>query len=556
MSPLEDSLLSPAPKVNTRRNTMAASALDDGQLKMVRRSARVIAKKSEWDCEDMPPPSPVSTKRAMSVKKSTAKKLVRKTLVCGDDEEHFDAPNSPPKVAEPNCVSASRPNEVGEDTANETPAISEPTEALNESSGEKKNGTFDISKENVIDVSGVDLLTEDETENLSCISMLGAQLKASQIKSSDSETEDLLSVSALGAVLHVSESDQENLPSAAKPETRKASKFSTSAAAQKKFRSTRKTLVVSEDIDAASTDEATTDSPKAAYPSEDDKSKNDGNKTAPIEMLLQPVEALNESNDGKKNGTFDISKENVDADVSSTNVLTEDESDAEEKRNLPSVSILGMEPKKNKTPEIANSDSEHEILPSVSMLGNASIRKFKKEAHNNTRISIVDLTDSPAVKKTGATSELTKDGAESAKNAGVNDKTFSPVESSATSTLLTLAAAEKSTNNPTPSQVHTPFKRKSPRISNGASKRPLTSAKKKCLLSLAKQAIAERKSNKQVAFNSTATDRTRTPKRGLSMGIKKTPYRLPTEGKKKHEFPIHFFKFTNYFVVLRSQRFQ
>lgn len=534
MSPLEDPSLSPLPppKVNTRRNTMAASALDGGQLKMIRRSARVIAKKTEWECEDMPPPSPISTKRAMSVKKSTAKKPLRKTLVCGDDEEHFNAAKSPPKVAQLNFVSAPRPNESDEDTANETPVIPQPSEVLNESSGEKKNGTFEISKENMNDVSGVDLLTEDETDSLPSISMLGAQLKASKIQSSDSETENLLSVSALGAVRHASESDQENLAAAAKPKTKTASKSSITVAAKKKSRSTRKTLVVSRDTDGASTDDAIIDSPKAPKTSEDDRSNNEKNKTAPVETSLQPAEAVN---DEKKNGTFDVSKENVNADVSGTNLLTEDESDAEEKQNLPSVSMLGIGPKKNKTAEIANSDSEHENLPSVSMLANASIKKVKKEHRNNTRISIVDLTDSPAVKKTGPTNEMTTDDAESAVTAKVNDKTFSPVEStasvqSATSILLTLPAAEKSTKNPNPSKLHTPLKRKSPRLSNGPSKRPLTSAKKKCLLSMAKEAIAERKSNKQVAFNSPSTDRTRTPKRGLSMGIKKTPYRLPAEG--------------------------
>lgn len=559
MSPLENLTVSPLPKVNTRRNTMAARALDGDQLKMVRRSARVIAKKTEWECEDMPPPSPVSTKRAMSVKKSTAKKVVRKTLVCGDDEEHFDAPISPPKMAEPNYDSAPRPNEFGdEDATKETPAISkpieprsnevvgdttidtppilEPTGVLNESCGEKKNGTFDVSKENANDVSGVDLLTEDESENLPSISMLGAQLKASKIQSSDSETENLLSVSALGAVLHSSESGEDSLPSAAKPKTKKASKISTSVAAQRKSRSTRKTLVISGDTDGASTDDASTDSSKAAFLMKDDKSNTEGNETASMETSLQPVEALNESNDEKKNGTFDISEENVNADVSGTNLLTEDESDAEERGKLPSVSMLGVGPKKIKTPELANSDSEHEMLPSVSMLANASICNLKKEHHINTRISIVDLTDSPAAKKTSAANGMAVNDAESADTGDVNDRTFSPVESSASaqsavSTLLTLPAANKSTKNPSPSTVHTPFKRKSPRISNGASKRPLTSAKKKCLLSMAKEAIAERTSNKHVAFNSPATDRTRTPKRGLSMGIKKTPYRLPTEGK-------------------------
>lgn len=559
MSPLENPAVSPLPKVNTRRNTMAASALDGDQLKMVRRSARVIAKKTEWECEDMPPPSPVSTKRAMSVKKSTAKKVGRKTLVCGDDEEHFDAPISPPKMTEPNYVSAPRPNEFGgEDATKETPVISkpieprsnnveggtkidtptvwEPTGVLNESCGEKKNGTFDVSKESVNDVSGVDLLTEDESDNLPSISMLGAKMKASKIQSSDSETENLLSVSALGAVLHASESGEDNLPSAAKPKNKKASKMSTSVAAQRKSRSTRKTLVVSGDTDDASTDDASTDFPKAAYLMKDDQSNSEGNQTASMATSLQPVEALNESNDEKKNGTFDISEENVNANVSGTNMLTEDESDAEEKGKLPSVSMLGMGPKKNTSPEIANSDSEHEFLPSVSMLANASIDKLKKEHHTKARISIVDLTDSPAAKKTGAANGMAVNDAESADTGEVNDRTFSPVESSAPaqsgeSTLLTLPAAKKSTKNPSPSKVHTPFKRKSPRISNGASKRPLTSAKKKCLLSMAKEAIAERTSNKHVAFNSPATDRTRTPKRGLSMGIKKTPYRLPTEGK-------------------------
>lgn len=48
---------------------------------------------------------------------------------------------------------------------------------------------------------------------------------------------------------------------------------------------------------------------------------------------------------------------------------------------------------------------------------------------------------------------------------------------------------------------------------------------------MAKEAIAERASSKQVVFSTPAKDPTRTTNRAISMGIKKTPYKLPTEGE-------------------------
>lgn len=544
MSPMEDALPSPLPrKVNTRRNTMAVNASESDQLvKMVRRSARVIAKKAEWDCEDMPPPSPITTTRAMSMKKSTVKKSVRKTLICGDDGENSDATNSPSIMPQSNYVSLfgeQKPIEIEDQSknmANCTLVNSLPTEASNESIGEKKNGTFDISNENLNNVSGTDLLTDDEKENSPSVSMLGAKLEASKIHSSDSETENLPSVSILGEQLHAPHTKHEKLPIFVEPKAKKTSEIPTPVAAQKKSRSTRKTVVRGEDANVVS-DEANATRFKYAFLLKDDQRNTNENASAPDETSPQPAETLNETIGEKKNGTFDISEENVN-DVAE--LLTEDESDAEEKQNLPSVSMLGTKPKKTQSPAIAKSDSENENLPSVSMMASASIRKNKNEQPINKRISIVDLTDSPAIKKNVSNNEVNAKESESIATEKVNDKTFSPVESTVspkpgTTTWLTLppAGTNKSKNmkNPSPLKVHTPFKRKSPRTSNGATKKPLTSAKKKCLLSMAKEAIAERASSKQVVFSSPAKDLTRTPNRAISMGIKKTPYKLPTEGK-------------------------
>lgn len=545
MSPMEAAASSPPVprKVNTRRNTMAANAMDGDQFKMVRRSARVIAKKTEWECEDMPPPSPYPAKRAMSVKKSTVKTSVRKTLVCGDDDEDSDAANLPSEAPRKNYVRLLSGHQSSEDEgkvenmANESSAIPDPTEAHSES-----------TVENVNDVSGTDFLSEDEQEQLPSVSMLGAKLKASKIQSSDSETENLPSVSILGA----SESKPENMSSLVPaPKTKKMPDIPVSVSAQKKTRSTRSTLVCGDDDDLL-TDDSEIQPFKCTSPSKDVQSNAEANKTAPTETSSEPAGALNETNGDKKNGTFDISKE----DMSGVNLLTEDESDAEEKHNQPSVNMLAVEPKHVKSPEIAKSDSEHESLPSVSMLATKTDRKIKHKSHIDTRISIVDLTNSPAIKKTALDKEPIKNDsdAESAATSKVNDKTFSPLESTvapkpATSTWLALppTGTKPSTNakSPSPLKVHTPFKRKSPRISNGASKKPLTSAKKKCLLSLAKEAIAERTSNKQVAFSSPAKERTRTPTHPLSMRVKKTPYRPPTEGKQQTNCNLIYSKITN-----------
>lgn len=586
---------------------MAANALDGNQSKMVRRSARVNAKKPEWDCEDMlppsplktkrastvkkstvkdledmPPPSPVTTKRAMSVKKSTAKKTVRKTLVCDDDYDYdydcevFELPNfasAPPQSTSVSLFSEQQPigdEKKSENTPNEASAILEPTEAaLNESSGEKKNGTFEIEKENVNNVSGVGVLP---TENaLPSVSMLGAKLKTSTIQSSDSETDTLPSVSLLGAEVTTSDSDHEFLPSVsmlgAKPKAKKVSVIPTPVSVHKKStRSTRKTVAGDNDGAAgtAIVDDLNASRFQYAYLLKDAEPSAD---TAP-NAAAAPADALNESSGEKKNGTFEISKEHAN-DVSGVNLLTEDESDAEEQEKLDNKT------KKIQSPPIAVSDSDQEALPSVSMLVTGTDRKPKFNRTINANLPIVDLTDSPATKEPESNNKAEAIASALAVEANattekINDKTFSPVETKApqksisvaptqpgTSTWLTLPPAgakrvPKQTKNASPLKVHTPFKRKSPRTSNGASKRPLTSAKKKCLLSMAKDVIAARTSNKQVAFSSPAKDGPRTPNRALSMGIKKTPFRLPAEGKSKILFLL--IKITNGLSLIPHSR--
>lgn len=581
MSPMAEIAASLPPKARTRRNTMAVDALNGEQSKTIRRSARV-ALKSEWVCEDMPPPStPLAsaTKRAMPVKKSTAKKSVRKTLVCGDDEENFhktDVPSDAPRKNYVSLLVKSPPSptieETGEIAASEASFLPEHTEVAKESECEKKNGTFDLSDENEKDLSAVDLLTDDENENLPSVSLLGAKLKASKIQSSDSETDtslpsgsilgakskasknrlqdsetDLPSVSILGAtptankvqlletknsssfsILAASDSETENVSAVTK--NKRASKVSSSFSAQNKTRSTRKSLASEGAGDITSNDGSNT-LPFKIPLLETSPPHTVADDTAQNEKSLLPVETVGKSNEENKDGTFEVLQENSN-DVSGVNMLTEDESDVDEDPNM-----------KTKTVKTANPDSELEPLPSVSMIGTLRNKMASIEQSVDKRISIVDLTDSPAMKSNSPIREANRNTAGPVTpkeiKIKINDVTFSPKVPSvsakpSTSKWLTLppAGTSKNSRNPSPMKVQTPFKRKSPRMSNGASKKQLTSAKKKCLLSMAKEAIADRAASKQVAFNSPHKFRLNTPARALSMGIKKTPYRMQAEGKK------------------------
>lgn len=564
MSPMAEVAASLPRKARTRRNTMAVDAMNGEQSKIIRRSARV-AMKSEWVCEDMPPPSTPSasaTKRAMSVKKSKAEKSMQKTLVCGDDGENSDKTDLPSKAPRKNYVSllvnSSPMEETIEIAASAASTIPEHIEVANESDGEKKNDTFDISNENEKDLSGVDLLTDDENENLPSVSILGAQLEASKIQSFDSETENSLpSVSILGAtlkaskvqlseaknsptfnILAASDSETENWPTVSMlgvdevPKNKRASKVPTSLPAQNKARSTRKSLASEDD----STDGSNTFHFKIPPVLESSPPNTAADETAQNGELLRPDEAIGESNEEKKDGTFEITKENLN-DVSGVNVLTEDESDVDENPNL-----------KTKTVEVASPDSELEPLPSVSMIATVSDQMTSIEQNVDKRISIVDLTDSPAIKMNSLNGEANHIAAKSVTPQQIkiklNDVTFSPSVSAkpSTSKWITLppAGSSKHSKNPSPLKVQTPLKRKSPRTSNGANKKQLTSAKKRCVLSIVKEAMADQASSKQVAFSSPTKIRTNTPARALSMGIKKTPYRVQPKGNKKRTNFVQF----------------
>lgn len=451
----------------TRRNTMAAIQFEgEHQSNMVRRSARVMAMKTDWSCDEMPPPllSSPAIKRATWAEKSKANKLVRKTLVCGDDDEN-DAieNNASPQAAHINFVSR-LPHQSSVDYS---PSILGPTN--------KKVVSIDASED----------------------------LFAIPFSESDAEPEEHL--------------PSENSKLSAEQEKNILSQITTPTSKQMKSRSTRNNLVSGVDdfvLDVTNaTEEIQLSEPQRSndvslLPDNRPSESTEERENVPFEIsaIMELGESLNESdtNVEKKDGTFDISTEMANA---TNNLITEDESDAEQQQTKISQMPILQPEEKN--------------LLSVT----GAIKKDRKKV---TRTSnTIDLTiDSPVINALKKTSD-------SVATVNTNNVVLSPghfVKSrqSDTSTASQMTPAEireKNTKNQKPFTVA--FRRNSQRLSNG-NKKPPTSAKMKCLVAMATEIAAER-SNKHVAFGNLTLNRT--PVRTTSMGIKKTPFRLQTEGK-------------------------